>query len=110
MNSNGNIKPSTRGEKSAARAGAFAKRRNPLPDDSPENDNVTVVTTVSAPLHVQQQNTIDLAESSIDHHQRLEWDASLRSYRNTKLLFSNLVDVVPKGRLTLVSEKESMGG
>jgi hypothetical protein len=103
MDSNGQNAPSKGGEEAVVRVGAFAKRRNPLPDDPPENDDVTVGNSISQSLHVRQQQTIDLAESPLEHHQRLEWAATLRSYRNTKILLSNLVEIVPKGKLTLVS-------
>ena len=95
--------PNNRNEESVARIGAFAKRRNPLPDDPPENDDMAVVIANSAPLHDRQQETIESAESPIDQHHRLEWAATLRLYRNTKLLLSSLAEVVPRGMLTLVS-------
>lgn len=103
MDNNDEYPPNVSGKDSVSRIGAFAKRRNPLPDDPPENDFMTAVATISAPLHVEQQITIDMAESPTDLHQRLEWEATLRSYRNTKLLLSSLEQVIPRGALMLVS-------
>jgi hypothetical protein len=103
MNDNDHCAPIPGGKNAVARIGAFAKRRNPLPSDPPENDVVVDDAANSTPLHVGPQKSIDLAESPIDQHQRLEWAATLRSYRNTKLLLSSLVEVIPRGTLTLVS-------
>ena len=89
--------------KPAARIGAFAKRRNPLPDDPPENDTAAVDTANTIPIHTLHQTSSYVTESPIDRHQRLEWAASLRSYHNTKLLLSTLVEVTHRGTLTLVS-------
>jgi hypothetical protein len=89
--------------KPAARIGAFVQRRNPLPDDPPENDIATAAAHRSKPLHDVLQKSNEASESPIDQHQRLEWAAALRSYRNTKLLLSSLVEVTPRGTLTLVS-------
>lgn len=91
------------GKESVTQIGAFARRRNPLPDDPPDNDTAAAESTNSVPLHIEQQTSSDAAESPIDLHQRLEWEAILRSYRNTKLLLSSLVEVTPRRTLTLVS-------
>ena len=102
MDSNDNEAPNTCGKECVARVGAFARRRNPLPDEPPDNDNVAFATAASVPLHVQQQNASDNEESPINHHQLLEQAATLRSYKNTKILLTSLVEVVPRGTLTLV--------
>lgn len=101
MDNNNDYTSNNDGEKPTARIGAFTKRRNPLPDDPPEND--IAVASSSTALHDIQQKSSETAEPPIDQHQQFEWAATLRSYRNTKLLLATLVDVTPRGTLTLVS-------
>ena len=103
MDNSNDYTSNTDGEKPTERIGAFTKRRNPLPDDPPENDIATVAAPSSTALHDGQQKSSETTEPPIDQHQRYEWAATLRSYRNTKLLLSTLVDVTPRGTLTLVS-------
>jgi hypothetical protein len=96
-------------EDSNIRIGAFAKRRNPIIDtnDTPENDVVSTMILAQKPLHVNQDDCNDdndktTAETLIALHARLEYAAALRSHKNTRLLISSLIEVSPRGNLTLV--------
>jgi hypothetical protein len=100
MDRNYEYASNTVGKEAATRLGTFAKRRNPMPEDPPENDSVAK--TSATPLHVDQPSSSDEVESQIDQHRQLEWAATLRSYRNTKLLLNTLNEVTPRGTLTLV--------
>jgi hypothetical protein len=99
-------------ESSTVRSGAFTKRRNPLPEDPAENDFVVREATPStagdsdsygksnSPLHLElSDETID---SPFMYHRRMEFEAALLSQRNKELLLSKLVEVAPRGRLSLV--------
>lgn len=102
-------------EISSVRSGAFAKRRNPLPEDPAENDVVVREATPStagdsdsyaksnSPLHLEPCD--DASDTPFMYHRRMEFEAALLSQRNKELLLSKLVEVAPRGRLSLVRRR-----
>ena len=93
---------------SVGRMGAFSKRRNPIPDETQENDAVMhsdeTPSTVdsdslksASPLHTQTDSSAILS-----YHERMEIDAARQFSQNRQLLLPKLVEISPRGRLTLV--------
>lgn len=99
-------------EESTARSGTFTKRRNPLPEDPAENDFVVREATPStagdsdsygksnSPLHLELSD--EIVDTPFMYHRRMEFEAAMLSQRNKELLLSKLVEVAPRGRLSLV--------
>jgi hypothetical protein len=99
-------------EGSTARSGAFTKRRNPLTEDPAENDFVVREATSStagdcdsngksnSPLHLELSD--EIIDTPSMYHRRMEFEAAMISQRNKELLLCKLVEVAPRGRLSLV--------